>query len=209
MDVSRAMEELIDKGGPMIWPLLFCSVLVLTIVLERIFFWCKDAAKKQTILREKLLNAVENNDVEGVLNEAKDSTDPVVLFLKEGLEHRSNDPTLAMEINSRYQVKHMNRNLSFLDVIVTLAPILGILGTVFGIIESFDLLGQRGLQDPHEVTGGVARALISTAAGLVVAIMAMIPVAILRSRCRHRLQTFEIMARRLMLVLGKDKINAV
>jgi biopolymer transport protein ExbB len=78
-------------------------------------------------------------------------------------------------VQANQEVERMKKGLGFLDTIVTMAPLLGILGTVLGIIQSFDLLGSTGIQDPKAVTSGIAQALITTAAGLTVALLTLVP----------------------------------
>ena len=90
--------------------------------------------------------------------------------------------------------RRKNRNMVVLDTIITLAPLLGILGTVLGIIDSFDLLGAGGARDPMAVTGGIARALITTATGLTIAILTLIPYNFLRSRVESSLNEIEEVA---------------
>ena len=85
----------------------------------------------------------------------------------------------------------MKHGLNVLDTIITMAPLLGILGTVLGIIQSFDLLGQSGIQDPKAVTGGIAQALITTAAGLSVALVTLVPFNILVSRVQRATRLLE------------------
>lgn len=80
-----------------------------------------------------------------------------------------------MEVAAGDEIERMKRGLDILDTIITMAPLLGILGTVLGIIDSFDLLGHSGIEDPKAVSGGIAQALITTAAGLTVALMTMVP----------------------------------
>ena len=73
------------------------------------------------------------------------------------------------------EIGRMRRGLGILDTIITMAPLLGILGTIIGIIESFDPLGMKGIADPKTLTSGIAQALITTAAGLAVALITLIP----------------------------------
>jgi biopolymer transport protein ExbB len=80
-----------------------------------------------------------------------------------------------MEVAAEAEIERMTRGLNILDTIITMAPLLGILGTVIGIINSFELLSHSGIQNPKAVTGGIAQALITTAAGLTVAILTLVP----------------------------------
>ena len=96
-------------------------------------------------------------------------------MLAAGLAHRNYGLVQSLAAAAMQEIEKMKRNLSVLDTIITLAPLLGILGTVSGIIVSFDLLGDAGIEDPKAVTGGIAQALLTTAAGLAIAIVALLP----------------------------------
>jgi biopolymer transport protein ExbB len=95
--------------------------------------------------------------------------------LHAGVKQRDHGLTEAMQVEADSAVEAMKQGLGVLDTIVTMAPLLGILGTVLGIIESFDLLGASGIEDPKAVTGGIAQALITTAAGLAIALVTLVP----------------------------------
>jgi biopolymer transport protein ExbB len=95
---------------------------------------------------------------------------------KSGRErHREFSLSKAMEMAALEEIKRMKKHLSILDTMITAAPLLGILGTVLGIIHSFDMLGSAGIQDPQAVTSGIAQALLTTAAGLFIAIFTLFP----------------------------------
>ena len=89
------------------------------------------------------------------------------------------------------ELKRFNRGLAVLDTIITLAPLLGLLGTITGMIRAFGLLGGQELSAPQAITGGIAQALLATAFGLGIAITALIPFNYLNTRleeARHDLQ---------------------
>jgi biopolymer transport protein ExbB len=145
------MSAWIERGGPVMWPLIVLSMIAATFVIERLFFWRREARR---------------------------APDEVV---------RAFGPRHGLEDEEQRMVKRM----ASLDTIVTAAPLLGILGTVLGIIDSLELLSERASPDPLAVTGGVARALITTAAGLIVALMALFPLNYFRERIRSRLHDLE------------------
>jgi biopolymer transport protein ExbB len=110
-----------------------------------------------------------------------------------------------MESAAADEIYKMRRFMSALDTIITIAPLLGILGTVVGIIESFDMLGASGIEDPMAVTGGIAKALITTASGLTIAIVTVFPYNFFNARIERAAQiiekyatSFEIMHERRM-----------
>jgi len=112
-----------------------------------------------------------------------------------------------MESAATEELQRMGRFMGALDTMITVAPLLGILGTVIGIIDSFEVLGSAGIDDPRAVTGGIAQALITTAAGLAIAIFAVFPYNYFRSRLRRAAHVIEQYATSLEIVyekLGQD-----
>lgn len=170
-----AFVNMFIKGGPVMWPLLACSLLAMTFVIERVFFWWRERHRIDEELTERILSLTEEGCFEEAIHVGGEHVDMYAQVLRRGLEHRQHGLTEAMQIESAKQISRMKQGLSLLDTIITLAPLLGILGTVTGIIKSFDLLGQSGVDDPKAVSGGIAEALITTAAGLVVAIFTLLP----------------------------------
>ena len=99
----------------------------------------------------------------------------LMLPLINGILHRDYSMAMAMESAAADELRRMRKYMGVLETIVTVAPLLGILGTVVGIIHSFDMLGAKGIGDPQAVTGGIAQALITTAAGLSISILTLLP----------------------------------
>ena len=154
-DIVSKMSEIFLKGGPIMWPLLVCSLLSLTITIERLFFWRKMKNEGPAERIERVFSsppAGKGNNGEGC-----------------------NSNRELMEIAALEEIDKMKSGLDVLDTIITMAPLLGILGTVLGIIDSFNMLAVGGVSDPRAATGGIARALITTALGLSVALIALIP----------------------------------
>lgn len=169
------MHELIIKGGPVMWPLLACSVVALAVVFERLAFWFAASLRKDQKLINRIFTLTEEGDFDTAAKEGETSKCMVSRILTAGLAHRNYGLGQSLEAAAMFEIEKMKRSLSVLDTIITLAPLLGILGTVTGIIGSFDLLGAAGLEDPKAVTGGIAQALVTTAAGLAIAIVALLP----------------------------------
>ena len=169
------MHELMIKGGPVMWPLLACSVVALAVVLERLLFWLVLSVRKNQSLVNRIFTLTENGDFDTAIAEGEASRCLVCRILVAGLSHRNYGLVQSLEAAAMQEIEKMKRHLSALDTIITLAPLLGILGTVSGIIVSFDLLGSAGIEDPKAVTGGIAQALLTTAAGLAIAIVALLP----------------------------------
>ncbi len=169
------MREWIIRGGPLMWPLLVCSVVSLAIIAERLLFWIRATGQRDDPLVCRLFDLTEAGDFDAAVELGSASPSMAVRVLMAGLTHRAYGLIPTMEAAAVSEIESMKRGLSVLDTIITLAPLLGILGTVAGIIDSFDLLGEAGIEDPQAVTGGIARALITTATGLSVAIVTLLP----------------------------------
>ena len=169
------MLELFFRGGPVMWPLLLCSLVAFAFALERLMFWVGVWRARERDKAEGFLRLAERGEYNRAADLAHGSKDFVVETLHAGLVHRNYDLTSALEMSAGAEISKMRRFLDVLDTIVTLAPLLGILGTVTGIIGSFNILGEAGPADMKEVTSGIAEALITTATGLSVAIATLIP----------------------------------
>ncbi len=169
------MYALFVKGGILMWPLLACSVLSVAVTVERVLFWLKVYGARDDDLLDGMFRRTEAGDFEGALAAGDGTDDYAVGVLVEGLAHRDYGLTEAMQVAAQRAIGRMKLGLNVLDTLITLAPLLGILGTVQGIIQSFGFLGQSGIVDPRAVVGGIAVALITTAAGLSVAIVTLIP----------------------------------
>ncbi len=174
------MIDLFLKGGPIMWPILATSIVALTAALERIFFVFLEATRRNCRQESEIITLVEQGDIASAVKLGRDSQDFVVRALIKALEHpsRFSDAILAA---ARQELRRYSRGLTILDTIITLAPLLGLLGTVTGMIRSFGMLGGTELGAPTAITGGIAEALIATAFGLGVAITALLPFNYLNS----------------------------
>ncbi len=168
------MLHLFLKGGPVMWPLLVASIVSLTVVIERIFFVLIQKSNETPELRKKMLFAVESGQFQRAAAMGEGSKDSIVNILTNGLKHRELLTTTLMASASD-ELKKYSRGISILDTIITLAPLLGLLGTVTGMIRAFGLLGVQELETPSVITGGIAEALIATAFGLGIAIFSLVP----------------------------------
>jgi biopolymer transport protein ExbB len=135
----------------------------------------------------------------------KGSQDYIAKVLTYALEHHEQSLSGAVLHASAVELKRFNRGLSTLDTIITLAPLLGLLGTVTGMIHAFGLLGNTELGAPAAITGGIAEALIATAFGLGIAIVALIPFNYLNSRLEEARVQLEEAASQLELQLLKGR----
>ncbi|WP_457574827.1 MotA/TolQ/ExbB proton channel family protein [Desulfolithobacter sp.] len=198
-----APYELLQQGGVVMWPLLACSILVLTVILERSLFWLAIRQRRDRQLVDEILRMAEEGQWDRIRAISRGSRDHVVRVLIVGILHRHYDMTRAMEAEARQQLRRMERFMILLDTMITVAPLLGILGTVLGIISSFQMLGTGGVTDPKLVTGGIAQALLTTAAGLTISIVTVFPYNFFRSRIDHAAHVMEKYATGLEVVWNK------
>ncbi len=201
------MIELFILGGPIMWPILVASLIALTVVIERIVFVIMVRVHRQPKRVSEMLTQVERGDVEAALRTGSGSKDYVARTVTYALEHRDKSLSDALLRAANWEMKRFNRGLTVLDTIITLAPLLGLLGTVTGMIHSFSLLGGEELGAPQAITGGIAEALIATAAGLGVAILALIPFNFLNSRMEEARHDLEDAASHLELYFVKRASN--
>jgi biopolymer transport protein ExbB len=169
------MLNIFLSGGPVMYPLLACSIISLTVVIERLVFWINLNHHRNRKLLDEIMDLCESGDWEAVRRETAGSKDPIVKILISGILHRKYSMIKAMEASASDEIKRMRRFMNVLDTMITVAPLLGILGTVTGIIQSFNVLGTSGIEHPEIVTAGIAQALITTAAGLAIAILTVFP----------------------------------
>jgi biopolymer transport protein ExbB len=169
------MVQLFQSGGPVMYPLLACSLIVMTVVIERAVFWMGNGMQRNQLLVDEVLELCRAGDWEAVRRKTAGSKDFVVRILVSGILHREFSMLKAMEAAAADEVQRMRRYMGVLDTMITVAPLLGIFGTVTGIISSFEMLGTAGITQPETVTAGVAEALITTATGLAIAIFSVFP----------------------------------
>ena len=169
------------KGGPIMWPILIVSIIGLTVVIERIFWWTGRWFRRDPKRIEKVFTAIENGDVTEASRLSRGSRDPVLRMMWNGLNHQHASLQGALQVAAGIEIKRAGRFLVVMDTLVTLAPLLGLLGTITGLIRSFSFLGNEELA-VQAVTGGIAEALIATACGLGIAIFSLIPFNFFTSR---------------------------
>ncbi len=199
------MYELFLKGGPLMYPLLICSLISLTITIERIMFWIREKKRCDSERLKDILNDVETGNLDRALSLGKGSRDSIIRVICCGLAHHDFSLLSALEMAAADEIERMKRGLSILDTIITMAPLLGILGTVLGIIESFHFLGVAGVEDPRAVVGGIAQALITTAAGLSVALFTLVPFNYFVSKVKKAARLMEKYTTGIEIVYQKGK----
>lgn len=189
------------------WPILFTSIVALTVVAERLFFIIRERVKRQPRVVSNILALVEGGDFAGAARVGADSQDFVAATLVYALENRDKSVSDALLRAANWELKRFNRGLAILDTCITVAPLLGLLGTVTGMIHSFSLLGGSELGAPSAITGGIAEALIATAFGLGVAILSLLPFNYLNARLEEARHEIQDAASHLELYLVKRPAN--
>jgi len=199
------LTEIITSGGPVMWPLLACSVIVVTVVLERTMYWLSLERKRNRMLMDEVLVLAEDSKWELIRTKTTGCKDHVIRVLIVGILHRDYDMGRAMEAEADVMVQNMQNYMPVLDTMITVAPLLGIFGTVLGIINSFEMLGAGSIADPRLVTAGIAQALITTAAGLGIALVAVIPYNYFNTRINKAIHVMEKYSTSLEVVFNKAR----
>ncbi len=173
--------HIFEKGGPIMWPLLLASIVALSVVLERVLFLLSEQRKRSAKTLAQFFVDVGKGNLTAAIALANGSKDAVVTTLGYALEHRDQSLGHALAYAETRTMKRYRRGIAILDTVITLAPLLGLLGTVTGMMTSFSSIG-GDLSSPGAITGGISEALIATAFGLVIAITALLPFNYLNNR---------------------------
>lgn len=199
--------ELFHKGGPIMWPILILSLITLTVVVERVMFLISELSRRQPQVVDTIFHAVENGDLDRAVQQGKGSTDLVARTLVYGLENRSSSLANALVQQASRELDHYSRGLTVMDTAITLGPLLGLLGTVIGMMRAFGMVtGSLGAQQ-HVITGGIAESLITVAFGLAVAIVAIIPYNFLNRRVERVRREIEDASNHLELMIQKNHLK--
>lgn len=172
--LANILFQFFLKGGPVMWPLLACALAAVAVIGERTGWWWRESQKRDLPRREQVLAALEHADVPAAQRLAEGSEDPAVRMIRQSLDHEHPSIPVALQMAAGIELQQAGRFLSVLDTLVTLAPLLGLLGTVTGLMRAFLKIGEAELS-VVPVTGGIGEALIATACGLLIAIVSLVP----------------------------------
>jgi biopolymer transport protein ExbB len=209
MLLANVVIDFIHKGGPIMYPILVVSLFAVVVFVERLFWWSRLAAKRDAKRLEAVYEALEAGNLPEAITKSKDSTDPILRMIHHGLHHRHSSMQGALEVAAGQELRGAGRFLGAMDTIVTLAPLLGLLGTVTGIMGSFSSIGSAELA-VEKVTGGIGEALIATAAGLGIAIGTLVPMNYYHSRLAALKFDLEAAANNVLILAaqhGFDKVG--
>ncbi len=196
-----ALWSVMQRGGPVMWPLLAVSLLAATLVIERVAFFASVNRPARWRRARRAAARLRGGGDEPVRHALEDEPGVYAAVLRDVTAHGDGGPqgsdgasagdALFAETLETHRAS-VERFLPTLSTVITAAPMLGILGTVLGIIDSFELLStQVGGTDPRSIGAGIAEALISTAAGLVVALLTLLPYNLIRAQADRTLARIE------------------
>jgi biopolymer transport protein ExbB len=202
--LANIVIQFILKGGPVMWPILVCAFVAVAVVGERIFWWAREGARRDPKRLEHILAAIESGEVAAAQKIAKGSQDTVIRMIHRGLGHAHSSLHGALEIGAGIELERAGRYLTVMDTLVTLAPLLGLLGTVTGLMRAFLHIGNAELS-VVSVTGGIGEALIATACGLGIAILSLIPLNIFNRKVARLQFELETAATNIELMVNANK----
>ena len=191
------------------WPILFCSLMGVTVAFERLFaFWKYNTAnlyfRKRTLA---LVEKIKDGRFEAALEESRKLDSPASRIISEALQNIDTGFCETLQAASQKELNKLKRGFSVLDTVITVAPMLGILGTVTGIIGTFNALNASTMGNPTAATAGIGEALITTATGLIVAIICIFPFNYLTSQLNLCATDLEQVMHKFEVAFNSGRIN--
>ncbi len=205
------MISVIVKGGIMMWPIVLCSVIALAIVIERFIRFAQVSIDSRKFISD-IISLVEKGRIQDALSIAEQTPGPIAMVVKAGLRRygRSKEEIdEAMRDASIYEIPKLEKNLTGLATIAHISPLMGLLGTVLGMVHTFQVVQAKATTfspvNPADLAGGIWEALLTTAAGLFVAIPTYVAYNYFVSRVNNIIVEMERCAVELLMVLGGEK----
>jgi len=203
------MLEVFEKGGFLMYPIFICSLVAVTIFFERMFYLKSIKTKsKRFVLRVK--NLVKKGSIEMAISACRKSPTPISKIMLAGLMKfgRGRDEMKeAIEDNANQEIPVLERNLATLSTIGNICPLLGLLGTVFGMVKAFNVIAVMGVGNPEALAGGISEALLTTAFGLSIAIPTIVVYNYLSHRVDKLIRDMEINCVELIDLLTYQETN--
>lgn len=199
--------ELFKYGGPIMWPILLTSLLSLTVVIERLIFIIRENAQRDQAAIEQMLEKVESRDIEGAMEIGRKTKDFVARILVYALSHREHSLANAFVRASNQELNRYKQGLTILDTVITASLLLGLLGTVTGMMETFGALGAGGdiAANAARVMAGVGEALIAVMTGLAITIITLVPFNYLNARMEEARHEVEDASNSLEIIINKQE----
>lgn len=179
--LSNIIVETFIEGGWVMWPILGTFFLALCVVLDRAVWWLRYQATLQTSVQEQARVAIGTGDFTTAWKLGESTNEPFLQNLKEGMTHAHTSMLAAMQLHATRLIEKSEARMWVLNTLITLAPLLGLFGTVVGIMGSFSFIGDEQLA-ASKVSGGIGEALIATACGIAIAILCLLPYNFFRKR---------------------------
>jgi len=201
--------DLFIHGGPIMWPIILLSFIGITVVVERLLFIMRENGNREPEVVEKMLESVERRDIEGALAIGKKSKDFIAKILVYSLTNKEFSLSNAFVRASSQELARFQQGMATLDTVITAAPLLGLLGTVTGMMRTFAALSGGNISAAaNTVIGGVGEALIATMCGLAIAVMALLPYNYLNARAEQAKQEVSDASHALEILIKKSETNA-
>ncbi len=208
--MGQSPMELFKHGGVIMWPVIILSFVTVTVAIERVLFIVKENASRDDEVVEKMLEKVENRDIDGAIAVGKGSKDFVARILVYALTHKEHGLSNAFMRASGQELRRFSQGMPTLDTCVMSAPYVGLLGTVTGMMNTFGALGEGAdiSESASKITGGVAEGLIATACGLAIALFGLFPFNYVQSKIEEAKSDIADASNALELIIKKSEVNA-
>jgi biopolymer transport protein ExbB len=204
--------KLFREGGPVMYPLLIFSILGLVFIIERFIALRRAKINVNEFLAKIRKALIANRSIKDAIKVCEDYRGPVPSIMKAGLlkyGEPKEDVEKTIENAALFEMGRLERNLVWLATIANVSPLLGFFGTVAGMIKSFDALAEAGLSNPGLVAAGISEALITTAAGLAVAIPAQLAYNFFMSKINKFVRDIEISTNMLIETFGEMQRSGI